>query len=511
MASWKKVIVSGSQAELAGITGSLLTDDRLLGARDGGHIYSTGVKLNGNEIEATGSFTGSFTGDGSGLTGVVAQIENSLVDGNGIADFTFDGSSEVSVAVEPLAALNGQIQPVSVAAGGVGFDVSLIDGTGLTATAGVLNVGGLTLTEFDADAIVTEAEGIGSNDVDTAVPTAAAVKDYVDTQLTAEDLDIVGDTGTDSIDLDSETLTFAGGNGIDTVVSAGQVSINGVAGLVSGSGQVVEHLPAGTVSGSVQVDGASITNNSIGFAADSGTTSEIDLGGDIDIAGGNNITTTVTAGQVSVALDAQIDNIGATGSFTGSFTGDGSGLTGLVSTLNIGVKENAADASTEDVTIDLLSDTLVIQGVANETEVNSAGDVITIGLPDDVTIGNDLTVTGDLTVLGTRTELNVANLNVEDKFIMVNSGSAGGDEDMGLIFGGTDGTINSGKAIYYDGGDDKFGFSTEIASDAVAGTLSSYIGAIEVSATAPVDGTVGLQGVGTIHVNTANEEIYIYS
>ena len=94
---------------------------------------------------------------------------------------------------------------------------------------------------------------------------------------------------------------------------------------------------------------------------------------------------------------------------------------------------------------------------------------------------------------------------------MVNSGSAGGDEDMGLIFGGTDGTINSGKAIYYDGGDDKFGFSTEIASDAVAGTLSSYIGAIEVSATAPVDGTVGLQGVGTIHVNTANEEIYIYS
>ena len=37
MAEWKKIIVSGSQAELAG---------------------------------ATGSFTGSFFGDGSGLTGV---------------------------------------------------------------------------------------------------------------------------------------------------------------------------------------------------------------------------------------------------------------------------------------------------------------------------------------------------------------------------------------------------------------------------------------------------------
>ena len=515
MASWKKVIVSGSQAELAGITGSLLTDDRLLGARDGGAVYSTGIEINseGHLVGTlSGSASGSFEGDGSGLTGVVAQIENNLVDGNGIADFSFDGSSEVSVAVEALSARNGQIQPVSVAAGGVGFDVDLLDGTGLTATDGVLNVTGLTVSEFDADAIVDSSEAISNATTgsDTTFATTKAIKDYVDTQLGASDLDIVGDTGTDAIDLDSETLTFAGGNGISTTVTSGQVSIDGVAGLVSGSGQVVEHLPAGTVSGSIQVDGASITNNSIGFAADSGTTQEIDLGADIDIAGGSNITTTVSAGQVEVALDAQIDNIGATGSFTGSFTGDGSGLTGLASTLNIGVKENAADASTEAVTIDLLDDTLVIQGVANEISASSAGDVITIGLPDDVTIGNDLTVTGDLVVNGDMTTLNTVNLNIEDQFILLNSGSDGTDVDTGIIFGGTEGVEQNGKAVYYDGGDDKFGFSTAINSDATTGTLSQYIGAIELDTADPVNGTVGVQGAGTIHVNTATEDIFIY-
>jgi hypothetical protein len=60
----------------------------------------------------------------------------------------------------------------------------------------------------------------------TTLPSALAVKTYVDTQVTAQDLDIVGDTGTDAIDLDSETLTFTGGTGITSVVTAGTVTHN---------------------------------------------------------------------------------------------------------------------------------------------------------------------------------------------------------------------------------------------------------------------------------------------
>ena len=52
---------------------------------------------------------------------------------------------------------------------------------------------------------------------DDTLASAKAIKTYVDSQVTAQDLDFQADTGGAlSIDLDSETLTFTGGTGIDT-------------------------------------------------------------------------------------------------------------------------------------------------------------------------------------------------------------------------------------------------------------------------------------------------------
>ena len=52
---------------------------------------------------------------------------------------------------------------------------------------------------------------------DTTLASAKAIKTYVDSQVTAQDLDFQADTGGAlSIDLDSETMTFTGGTGIDT-------------------------------------------------------------------------------------------------------------------------------------------------------------------------------------------------------------------------------------------------------------------------------------------------------
>ena len=55
------------------------------------------------------------------------------------------------------------------------------------------SISNIDVADFKAAAIVTESEGIGSNDNDTTLPTSAAVKDYVDTQITAEDLDVAAD------------------------------------------------------------------------------------------------------------------------------------------------------------------------------------------------------------------------------------------------------------------------------------------------------------------------------
>jgi hypothetical protein len=64
---------------------------------------------------------------------------------------------------------------------------------------------------------------------DTTIPSAKAVKTYVDSQVTAQDLDFQADTGGAlSIDLDSELLTVSGGTGVATTGSGNAITVNTV-------------------------------------------------------------------------------------------------------------------------------------------------------------------------------------------------------------------------------------------------------------------------------------------
>lgn len=60
--------------------------------------------------------------------------------------------------------------------------------------------------------VTTEAEGLNAEDTDAAIPTTAAVKDYVD----AVSLTVVGDTGSESVNLLTEQLAILGGANITT-------------------------------------------------------------------------------------------------------------------------------------------------------------------------------------------------------------------------------------------------------------------------------------------------------
>jgi hypothetical protein len=94
-----------------------------------------------------------------------------------------------------------------------------------------------------------------------------------------------------------------------------------------------------------------------------------------------------------------------TGSFTGSFVGNGAGLTGLVSSLN-------TSGSTGTGSVSLLTQTLSVVGTANEVETSVSGQTITIGLPDNVTIGGDLTVNGNDIKSSTATAITLAGSDV---------------------------------------------------------------------------------------------------
>ena len=113
MATWKKVIVSGSQAELATLKVDNLTSGQaVIGGGSTSNLSTRAINGSGDilasgasGIQLTGSFTGSFTGDGSGLTGVVATNPNAITNGEGITSFSYNGLTAQTVSVSGAADL----------------------------------------------------------------------------------------------------------------------------------------------------------------------------------------------------------------------------------------------------------------------------------------------------------------------------------------------------------------------------------------------------------------------
>ena len=261
-----------------------------------------------NGLTATGTVTGGTLTDGTlsinggSITGGVAGTFSGAVTGGSLTDGTLTASS---------GAITGA--------------------TNITAS-GIVSFG--TLTDSGESIAVTkfvdEADGIGSNDNDTSIPTSAAVKDYVDTALTGSDLDFQGDSGGAlSIDLDSETLTIAGGTGISSVGSGNSLTLNLDDTAVSaGSYGSTTAVPVITVDAQGRITAASTATIATSFdiGADSGSDDTVNGGEKLTIAGtSNEIETAVTNNQIQIGLveSPQVGNITATGTVQGGTVTDG--------------------------------------------------------------------------------------------------------------------------------------------------------------------------------------------
>ena len=121
---------------------------------------------------------------------------------------------------------------------------------------------------------------------------------------------------------------------------------------------------------------------------------------------------------ISLTLDTVNSNVGSFGSSTAipAITVNAKGLITAVSTNNISTSFTLAADSGSNDTFNT-GDTLTLSGTSNEIETTVSDNEITIGLPDNVTIGGNLTVTGNYTVNGTTTTVNTATLDVEDPLI----------------------------------------------------------------------------------------------
>jgi hypothetical protein len=317
-------------------------------------------------LSGAGDFSGSFIGDGSGLTGITHVLDNSLTDGNGIADFTFNGSAGASVAVQA-------------------------DGSTLTVGASGVKV---------ADA------GITATQLNTSVA--------------------------------GDGLAGGGGTALSVNVDDSSIETNSDSLRVKASG-ITNDMLAGSIAN------AKLSNSSVTVGS-----TEIALGA----------TSTTLAGLTNVV------GTKFSGSFSGSFEGDGAGLTGIATTLTVDADSGGTS------TVDLKTQTFDIAGTANEIETSVSGQTVTIGLPNDVTVGQDLTVTRDavitrnLTVQGTASFQATTDLDVADRFIRLASGSnaAGeggfvvqqGDNGLGEVFGYDQTTLRFGLTSSFDATQNSF-------------------------------------------------------
>ena len=152
-------------------------------------------------------------------------------------DLDFQGDSGGALSID----LDSETLDI---AGGTGIDTAgsgntltvAIDSTVATLTGSqtltnkTIDVDNNTLSNIEVDnfksgVLDTDISSVAGTD--TTLASAKAIKTYVDAQVTAQDLDATTDSGTVAIDLDSETLTIAGGEGIDTSGSGNTITITG--------------------------------------------------------------------------------------------------------------------------------------------------------------------------------------------------------------------------------------------------------------------------------------------
>jgi hypothetical protein len=119
----------------------------------------------------------------------------------------------------------------------VDINAGTIDGATIGASsASTAVVSSLNVNADGATVTGIKNEDDLASDSDTKLATQGSIKAYVDAQVTAQDLDIISDSGNIDIDLDGDSLTVTGGEGIDTSAVGTTLTITGEEASTSNKG-----------------------------------------------------------------------------------------------------------------------------------------------------------------------------------------------------------------------------------------------------------------------------------
>ena len=398
-------------------------------------IAATTIDINGNV-----NVSGTLTIGGAGIS----EAELEILDG---ATVTTDELNILDGVTSTAAELNILDGVTSTAA-----ELNILDG--VTSTAAELNIlDGVTSTAtelniLDGKAFLDE-DNMASNSA-TGIASQQSIKAYVDSQVTAQDLDLTDGTTSIAIDLDSEALSVLGGTGVTSTASGNGVTL------------AIDSTVA-TLTGSQTLTNKSLTSPTLTGTA---VVASLDISGDVDVDGTletdalsiNGTAITSTAAELNI-LDGKAfldeDNL-ASDSATGI----------------------ASQQSIKAYVDGLTTTSITATGALNSGSITSGFGNIDNGSSTITTTG---AITGGSFVIGS------ADIN---------------ENDLESIDGITAGTVAASKAVVVDANKDATGFR----NITLTGELDA--GSLDVSGNVDVDGTLETDALsinGTAVTSTAAE------
>ena len=473
MATWKKVIVSGSSADL-----TTLTLDTQLAVAEGGTGATT--------LTDGGVLLGSGTG---AVTAMAVLTDGQMIVGDGTTDPVAESGATLRTSIGVGTGDSPQFTDLTLTGGditltGAATDIDVIDNTASALSidsagkAGILNI------------ISTDSsEGVSMSGLLNVVGAVSGSSTAEFASLTLDTALAVAEGGTGATTLTDKAVLISQDSGTDAIGSVAMAT-NGVI-LVGGTSGPAVEAPAdvaGTGLDAAVGDGTLAINVA---AAQTSITSIINSGlTKIGTAAAQEYIKFDTSNEVNV----HVNNTEAL-----SVTATGVDVAGA---LSVG----------GDISLGTAADVDLVDNNASALSFDAAGkagilEIVTTNSGEGVNMSGNLLVEGDFTVNGDTTHQNATNLLVEDKFILINSGSSA-TGDGGIVVGS--GSAYSGSAFAWDDSANRWGvqYDTQLGSSMTTSTPEAYSSLYVLSANT---GSATYNVAGNLRIDGSDESIWIYS
>ena len=347
-------------------------------------------------------------------------------------------------------------------------------------TGSVTVSGSITLSETPAGG--TKLYGTASYAEDALSSSYAATASYI----SAGDIDgqvgfpysgsdLIGTAGTpDAAVITGSLILTTGFSGSGNITASGNISASGNIIATSFTGSLFGSASYAVTASHIITASYAITASNVITASYAVTASNVITASySISSSQAESSSYAATASYISSdSIDGQVGFPYSGSDFIGvSGTPDAAVITGsLILQSGVSASGNITASGTISASGDVITTNLEVKTITASSDISASGNLTA----KDATLSGDLIVHGNMIVSGTQTTIHTENLSIEDRFIILGSGSkSSANVDVGIIFdsGSVDGL---GMGLFYDNSANRLAVGKGLGDVLLSNSSSNY-------------------------------------